>query len=93
MTRPKPCGPARAAVHAYEAKPAWQTDTGCSSRTVADVAAVADPNTGVHVYDGGWGVFGGTSAASPIVAALYTLAENDVSSDELARIRTRTRLR
>lgn len=36
---------------AYEAKPAWQTDTGCSKRTVADVSAVADPNTGVAVYD------------------------------------------
>ncbi len=71
---------------AYEAKPVWQTDTGCSNRTVADVAAVADPNTGVWVYDsddGGWEVFGGTSAASPIVAGLYALAENGASSDEL----------
>ena len=31
--------------------PAWQTDTGCAKRTVADVSAVADPNTGVAVYD------------------------------------------
>ena len=36
---------------AYEPKPAWQTDTGCAKRTVADVSAVADPNTGVAVYD------------------------------------------
>ena len=36
---------------AYEAKPSWQTDTGCAKRTVADVSAVADPNTGVAVYD------------------------------------------
>jgi subtilase family serine protease len=36
---------------ASEAKPAWQTDTGCARRTVADVSAVADPNTGVAVYD------------------------------------------
>src|SRR5207302_6731937 len=39
-------------------KPSWQTDTGCGRRMVADVAAVADPNTGVAVYDtyrvGGW---------------------------------------
>ncbi|HEX5404728.1 MAG TPA: S53 family peptidase [Pseudonocardiaceae bacterium] len=35
----------------FEAKPAWQADTGCARRTVADVAAVADPNTGVAVYD------------------------------------------
>jgi subtilase family serine protease len=36
---------------ASETKPAWQTDTGCARRTVADVSAVADPNTGVAVYD------------------------------------------
>ncbi len=36
---------------AYEPKPAWQTDTGCSHRTVADVAADADPNSGLGVYD------------------------------------------
>ena len=69
---------------AYEAKPVWQTDTGCNHRTVADVAAVADPNTGVWVYDGGWLVFGGTSVASPVVAALYALAENGSSTDQLA---------
>ena len=62
---------------AYEAKPSWQTDTGCSHRTTADVSAVADPNTGVAVYDsglGGWNVFGGTSASSPIIASTYALA-------------------
>ncbi|HEX3590213.1 MAG TPA: S53 family peptidase [Pseudonocardiaceae bacterium] len=36
---------------AFEAKPAFQHDTGCAKRTVADVSAVADPNTGVAVYD------------------------------------------
>jgi subtilase family serine protease len=36
---------------AFESKPAWQHDTGCAKRTVADVSAVADPNTGVAVYD------------------------------------------
>ncbi len=65
---------------AYEAKPAWQHDGGCSRRTVADVAAVADPNTGVWVYDtyqgSGWAVFGGTSVASPLIAAVYALAGN-----------------
>ncbi len=60
---------------AYEPKPAWQADSGCSRRTVADVAAVADPSPGVAVYhDGAWYVMGGTSAASPIVAAAYALA-------------------
>ena len=36
---------------AYEPKPAWQTDTGCAKRTVADVAADADPASGLGVYD------------------------------------------
>ncbi|MGW4668760.1 S53 family peptidase [Streptosporangium sandarakinum] len=62
----------------YQTKPTWQTDTGCAKRTVADVSAVADPRTGVAVYyngDGlGWGVFGGTSASAPIIAAVYANA-------------------
>ncbi|HKN94051.1 MAG TPA: S53 family peptidase [Thermoleophilaceae bacterium] len=75
---------------AYEAKQSWQTDTGCAHRTVADVSAVADPNSGVNVYDSncsrlnqlfgncfnGWGVVGGTSASSPIIASVYALAGN-----------------
>jgi hypothetical protein len=69
---------------AYEAKPVWQADGGCSTRTVADVAAIADPSTGVWVYDGNWGVFGGTSASAPIVGALYALAENAPSSAQPA---------
>lgn len=36
---------------AYETKQSWQKDSGCGKRTVADVSAVADPNTGVAVYD------------------------------------------
>ena len=66
---------------AYDPKPTWQRDSGCSRRTVADVSAVADPNTGVAVYDStasgtnvGWQVFGGTSAAAPLVAATFALA-------------------
>jgi hypothetical protein len=64
---------------AYDAKPSWQKDTGCSKRTIADVSAVADPATGVAVYDsyngeGGWNVYGGTSASSPIIASVYALA-------------------
>ncbi len=68
---------------AYISKPGWQTDAGCARRTVADVSADADPNTGVSVYDtyrvsggGGWLVFGGTSVASPIVASVYAVAGN-----------------
>ncbi len=59
---------------AYEPKPAWQKDSGCSMRMVADVAAVADPGTGVWVYDNGtWSIVGGTSVGAPIVAAAYAL--------------------
>jgi subtilase family serine protease len=74
----------------YETKQSWQTDAGCAKRTVADVSAVADPNSGVNVYDSncsqlnqllgncfkGWGVVGGTSASSPIIASVYALAGN-----------------
>ncbi len=70
--------------------PLWESGvagfaaTGCGgARGVADVSAVGDPNTGVDVYDStpeftggptGWGVWGGTSVASPIVAAEFALA-------------------
>jgi hypothetical protein len=63
---------------ADDAKPSWQTDTGCSKRTDNDVSAVADPNTGLAVYDtyseGGWLEVGGTSASSPIIASVFALA-------------------
>jgi subtilase family serine protease len=63
---------------ADDAKPSWQTDTGCSKRTDNDVAADANPNTGLAVYDtyseGGWLEVGGTSASSPIIASTFALA-------------------
>ena len=49
---------------AYEPKPVWQTDSGCSHRTVSDVSAVADPNTGVSVYDSYGGAGGWASTAA-----------------------------
>ncbi len=68
---------------AYESKPTWQSDAGCAQRTVPDVAAVANPDTGAAVYDSygysgqrGWFKIGGTSLAAPIVAAIYALAGN-----------------
>ena len=61
-----------------EAKPSWQTDKGCKNRTANDVAAVADPDTGVAMYDtydqGGFIVVGGTSVSSPIIASVFALA-------------------
>jgi subtilase family serine protease len=65
---------------AYIAKPSWQTDTGCARRTVTDVSAVADPNTGVAVYGPSsrrtsqWMVFGGTSVAAPLIAGVYAIS-------------------
>ena len=66
---------------AFEAKQSWQTDTGCAHRTVADVSADADPNTGAAVYDSvryagqrGWFQVGGTSLAAPLIAAIYALS-------------------
>jgi subtilase family serine protease len=63
---------------------ASSSNTGCSRRAEADVSAVADPATGVAVYDttvpsgdtAGWLVFGGTSASSPIIASVYALSGN-----------------
>jgi subtilase family serine protease len=58
-------------------KPLWQMDQLCGKRTVADVSAIADPNTGVAVYGpvngktSGWLVFGGTSVAAPLIAGIY----------------------
>lgn len=70
--------------------PLWQravpnfAATGCGDeRSIADVAAIGDPETGVDVYDStpegngsptGWGVWGGTSVSSPIIAAEFALA-------------------
>jgi hypothetical protein len=62
------------------AKPSYQNGvvpTGCDMRMVADVSAVADPNTGVRVYapststTSAWYLFGGTSVAAPIIAGVY----------------------
>jgi subtilase family serine protease len=68
---------------AFATKQSWQTDSGCARRTIADVSAVADPNTGVAVFDStpsgglsGWLVFGGTSVSSPIIGTVYALAGN-----------------
>ncbi|MGD0706404.1 MAG: putative Ig domain-containing protein [Trebonia sp.] len=67
---------------AFEPQPSWQTALGlpgCSKRIDNDVAADADPATGVAIYDtsngnGGWNEVGGTSASSPMLAAMFALA-------------------
>jgi hypothetical protein len=70
--------------------PAWQqsapgwTGTGCKAkRLVSDISAVADPYTGLDIYDSyvyepaftpGWLTMGGTSLSTPLITALYGLA-------------------
>ncbi len=81
----------------YSYKPGWQPKkSGCPThRTVGDVSAVADPNTGVALYDTfpdpsvglnvGWNVAGGTSASSPIIAAVYARAGSPARNTYPAR--------
>jgi subtilase family serine protease len=60
------------AIPSYQS--GWQSNAG---RGVPDVSYLADPNTGVLVYDsvnGGWFVVGGTSAGAPQWAAAIALA-------------------
>lgn len=63
----------------YVAKPAWQHVKGCKMRSEVDVSVVADPATGVAVYEsaaGGWQQMGGTGVGSAIVAALFALGSS-----------------
>ena len=56
--------------------------TGCAKRAMADVSAVADPQTGLAVYapttrtSSTWAQYGGTSLSAPIIAAVYALSGN-----------------
>lgn len=63
--------------------PGWAATTCGTKRLAADVSAVADPLTGFDIYDSytctycgtpGWATYGGTSLASPVVAAMWALA-------------------
>jgi len=66
----------------YFSRPSYQTGWHTNSkRSYPDVAMVADPNTGVAVYNStpysgsaGWWQIGGTSASCPITAATFALA-------------------
>src|SRR5262249_57339375 len=65
----------------YESRPSYQSaisqNVG-SKRGTPDVAADADPNTGVWVYNvpycDGWCIVGGTSAAAPVWAGIVNAA-------------------
>ena len=69
------------------------TTPACARRTIADVSAVADPATGVSVYDsygstGGnnWYVFGGTSVAAPIIGGVYGLSADTAGSPRRSKL-------
>ena len=77
-------------VSSYELIPSWQlgitTSESSSFRCVPDVAWVADPYTGVSVYNnGGWFVVGGTSVGAPCWAAILArrVAARDTSAPNL----------
>jgi kumamolisin len=77
---------------AYEPMPAYQHDVAGivgQHRGTPDVAANADPTTGVWVYHGtGWYIVGGTSVAAPLWAGILNRAGHFApsSADELRRI-------
>jgi kumamolisin len=76
---------------AYENRPAFQNSIAKivgNTRGAPDVAAVADPNTGVYIYDsnaGGWLAIGGTSVAAPVTAGI-TNYENAFRSSSKAEL-------
>ena len=71
------------------AKPSWQTSSACAKRAASDVSAVGDPNTGLAVYNNGqWQVVGGTSAASPLVAAIFALTKNGNATAQFMYLNT-----
>jgi hypothetical protein len=58
-------------------QPGW-----CTNRSIADVAGIADPNTGLAFYDsgmGGWGIIGGTSVAAPVITAMLAMSGDAVA--------------
>ncbi|MEY9856978.1 N-acetylneuraminic acid mutarotase [Catenulispora sp. GAS73] len=65
---------------AYEPQPVYQSGlaTDCAKRATTDISAVADPKTGLAVYDTlgqpGWVQVGGTSLSAPLITAMYALA-------------------
>jgi len=70
---------------AWIAKPAWQHDTHCPMRTIADISAVAT-NVAIFIPTyGGWVTVGGTSVSAPLIAGIIGLAGNGTSLT-LARI-------
>jgi subtilase family serine protease len=61
--------------------PSYQAGSG-GKETVPDVAADADPSSGLTIYSGGrWGGVGGTSLAAPLWASFATLYDQTTGGD------------
>ena len=63
----------------FEKRPRFQNGASCTTRSIVDVAAIADPQTGVATFAtsaGGWVVAGGTSVGAPLIAGSYALSGN-----------------
>lgn len=80
---------AGSACSAYVAKPAWQHDRHCAMRAVGDVSAVADPDTGLAVYDtfrlgpsAGFIEVGGTSLSAPLIAAMIARSGRQIDGPQ-----------
>ncbi len=79
---------------AYFARPTYQNGwQSAAGRSVPDVAMVADPNTGVTVYDTtaysgqkGWFQVGGTSASCPMWGAVVALANEQRVAAKKSRL-------
>ncbi len=78
---------------AYIPKPSYQHDFSCRTRMMNDVAVVADPATGMAVYDsifngtsGGWIVVGGTSIGAPIISSIIAMGPHPSHYSNAAQI-------
>ncbi len=78
----------------YEPKPAWQAgiaNTG-ARRSIPDISAIADPNTGLAVYGPtgnwwgaqyAWMTVGGTSASTACMAGMFNVSGHASSSTSI----------
>jgi kumamolisin len=67
-------------VSAVFSTPSWQKGSN-GKRTVPDVSADADPNTGYAIFSAGsWAVFGGTSCAAPMWSGFTALHDASANS-------------
>ncbi len=66
-------------------QPSYQPDAGCAGRAYADLSADANPSTGLNVYNNGtWGLIGGTSLSTPLIAAYYAITGAPASTPQWA---------